>query len=382
MNEPVPEEWSHSFCGDAVVLQYGRSPKEVICGDGKYPIIGTGGITGYSNEALHDGNTVVIGRKGTINKPSFISGKFWAIDTTYYASAYLDTEPKWFFYTLQNTDLLKYNEASGVPSLNRDTLYSIPLTVPPLPEQQKIAAILTSVDNVIESTQAQINKLQDLKTGMMQELLAKGIGHSEFKDSPVGRIPVGWEVRSAGELCRSIVPGRNKPTSMGGGIPWLTINDIEDVYTSKSKLGYGVTREILADAKGKTVPANSVIMSCVGEFGIASIACTEVVINQQLHAFICGKLVIPEFLCLVLRTKSAEMMKLATQTTIAYMNKTNCEAVLIPVPPLKEQKRIADTLLTVYAKLGGFDSKLACMNSLKKALMQDLLTGKVRVKTD
>ena len=73
---------------------------------------------------------------------------------------------------------------------------------PPKPEQQKIASILTSVDEVIEKTEAQIGKLQDLKKGMMQELLTKGIGHTEFKDSPVGRIPKGWEVKTLNEVAQ------------------------------------------------------------------------------------------------------------------------------------------------------------------------------------
>src|SRR5690606_10189467 len=72
--------------------------------------------------------------------------------------------------------------------------------LPPLPEQQKIASILSSVDDVIEKTRAQIDKLKDLKTGMMQELLTKGIGHTEFKDSPVGPIPSKWEVHRIGDL--------------------------------------------------------------------------------------------------------------------------------------------------------------------------------------
>ena len=74
-------------------------------------------------------------------------------------------------------------------------LKAFPIIKPPLPEQQKIASILTSVDEVIEKTQTQINKLQDLKKATMNELLTRGIGHTEFKDSPVGRIPLSWEVK-------------------------------------------------------------------------------------------------------------------------------------------------------------------------------------------
>ena len=88
----------------------------------------------------------------------------------------------------------------GVPNLNVGVVKEFDIIIPPLPEQQKIASILTSVDEVIEKTQSQINKLQDLKKGTMTELLTRGIGHTEFKDSPVGRIPKGWEVKSMTDL--------------------------------------------------------------------------------------------------------------------------------------------------------------------------------------
>ena len=137
----APHGWVNRTLSELVSLQYGKSPKEVIVGDGEFPIIGTGGITGYASAYLNDGNTTVIGRKGTINRPCFIEGKFWAIDTTYYATDYKEADPKWLYYSISHTDLLKYNEASGVPSLNRDTLYAIQYPVPPLPEQLKIATI-------------------------------------------------------------------------------------------------------------------------------------------------------------------------------------------------------------------------------------------------
>src|SRR5690606_18090409 len=82
----------------------------------------------------------------------------------------------------------------------RGILSQIEVLTPPLPEQQRIATILSSVDDVIEKTRAQIDKLKDLKTGMMQELLTQGIGHTEFKDSPVGRVPASWNVKHIGDL--------------------------------------------------------------------------------------------------------------------------------------------------------------------------------------
>lgn len=126
MSEVIPEGWECKALAEIVSLQYGKSPKEVICQGGAYPVIGTGGITGYASDFLHEGETTVIGRKGTIDKPSFITGKFWAIDTTYFATQYKQADPKWFYYALSSFDLAAFNEASGVPGQTHDHFLTMP----------------------------------------------------------------------------------------------------------------------------------------------------------------------------------------------------------------------------------------------------------------
>ena len=175
MNESVPAGWTNKKLSEVVTLQYGKSPQNVLDEDGEFPIWGTGGITGFANSYLHDGESIIIGRKGTIDQPNYVTGRFWAIDTTYYIDDFKICYSKWFYYNLLLTNLKKYNEATGVPSLNRETLYNISTIIPPLPAQQKIASILTSVDEVIEKTQTQITQLQDLKQATRQELLPRGI---------------------------------------------------------------------------------------------------------------------------------------------------------------------------------------------------------------
>ena len=92
-------------------------------------------------------------------------------------------------------------------NLSKGNLAKLSLLIPSLPEQKKIASILTSVDGVIENTQKQIDKLQDLKKATMNELLIKGIGHTEFKDSELGRIPKSWEVVTLKDVCEKLKPG-------------------------------------------------------------------------------------------------------------------------------------------------------------------------------
>lgn len=391
MSDFVPEGWKKNIFSDAVTLTYGKSPKDIFSEGGIYPVVGTGGITGYTNNYLHEGNTVVIGRKGTINKPSFIYNKFWAIDTTYYVSAYKKLDAKWFFYLLQNTDLTKYNEASGVPSLNRDTLYSIPFITPPLPEQQKIATIITSVDEVIEKTQAQINKLKDLKTGMMQELLTRGVGvdgkpHTEFKDSPVGRIPKGWAVLPLSKVAKlergkfSHRP-RNDPSFYNGDIPFLQTGDIpkKSPYITK----YSQTLNEKGLGVSKLFPIGTLVITIaatIGEIGILEFdSCfPDSLVGIKIDVEKADAM----YILYVMRHLKDELDLLAPQTAQKNINLDILNPFVVPVPPLKEQKQISQALESIDARLNILDEKLTKIQKTKKALMQDLLTGKVRVKVD
>ncbi|HHQ4706917.1 TPA: restriction endonuclease subunit S [Aeromonas veronii] len=157
---------------DLVDIFYGKSPKEILSSSGDFPIYGTGGISGYSSEALCFDASVLIGRKGTIDRPVYIETPFWAIDTTFYCLPKSQTNLKWFYYLVSNIDLKKYSEASGVPSLSRETIYSIKVTITTnLEEQQKIAAVLSTADKEITTLQQKLDALKQEKKALMQQLL-------------------------------------------------------------------------------------------------------------------------------------------------------------------------------------------------------------------
>jgi len=164
-------EWLRAKLSELTEITYGKSPKEILCAEGKFPVIGTGGVVGRTNTALYDGPSVVVGRKGTINNPLYIAGSFWAIDTTFYCIPKSTCDINWLYHTFTSINLKNYNEASGVPSLSRGTLYSIRLLTPPIKEQQKIATVLTTVDRKIETLQQKLNCLKQEKNALMQQLL-------------------------------------------------------------------------------------------------------------------------------------------------------------------------------------------------------------------
>ncbi|SEV93338.1 restriction endonuclease subunit S [[Clostridium] fimetarium] len=164
-------EWNVIKLKEIAQICYGKNQKDVIDNQGIYDILGTGGIMGRANKFLWDKPSVLIGRKGTIDKPMYIERPFWTVDTLFYTKVNEKYLAKWLYYYLDNLNLGKYNEATGVPSLSTSNLNAIDVAVPSLNEQKKISDILSGIDNCIFQYQSQKSDYTQLKEGLMQQLL-------------------------------------------------------------------------------------------------------------------------------------------------------------------------------------------------------------------
>lgn len=128
---------------DILQIKYGKNRSHVIDENGKYPIIGTGGIFGYATKYLYDKPSVLIGRKGSINHPMYVDTPFWTVDTLFYTI--IDTSkviPRWFYYYISTLNLNKFNEGTTIPSLTTKTLYEIDVPEHSLNYQQHIVDII------------------------------------------------------------------------------------------------------------------------------------------------------------------------------------------------------------------------------------------------
>ena len=123
------------------------------------------------DECLYDGETTFIGRKGSINKPFYYNGKFWTVDTLFYTHSFNGITPKFTYCLFQTINWLKYNEASGVPSLSKDTIEKIKIKIPGLEEQNKIAKLMFALDERISTQNKIIDKLQSLIKGIAQKIV-------------------------------------------------------------------------------------------------------------------------------------------------------------------------------------------------------------------
>ena len=166
---------------DVLKIKSGKDQKQVEDKNGKYPILGTGGQIGKTNSFLYDKPSVLIGRKGTINKPQYMESPFWTVDTLFYSHIYEPNIPKYLFYLFQNVNWKKYDESTGVPSLSSSTIESVECSIPSPDEQIKIANFLSLLDKKIE---LQTKKIEDLK------LFKKGVIDYISKKIETEKIPL------------------------------------------------------------------------------------------------------------------------------------------------------------------------------------------------
>ena len=174
-------EWEETEIKNILKIGNGRDYKHLERGN--IPVLGTGGYMTSVNDFLYDGESVCIGRKGTINKPFYLTGKFWTVDTLFYTYSYKNILPKFLFYIFEQINWIKYNEASGVPSLSKNTIEKIPIVIPKKEEQNKIATFLSLIDERIETQNKIIEKLKSLIKGLDNLLFC------DRKSKPALRFP-------------------------------------------------------------------------------------------------------------------------------------------------------------------------------------------------
>ena len=228
--------------------------------------------------------------------------------------------------------ILNVGSRAAQAGFNKEDLAKLDIRCPELSRQEEIINILYRIESIIDKRRKELSALDTLIKARFVEM---------FGDPVLN--PKGWETKKIIEECECMVPGRDKPKSFTGNIPWITIDDlVVNGITYKSKSELGLTEEEIAEVNRKVIPTGSVIMSCVGNLGICSIAGEDMVINQQLHSFQCGKRLDKVFLMIYLGYRKDFMNKWASSTTVLYMNKSVCNSIPVIIPPLSLQNEFAD----------------------------------------
>lgn len=262
--------------------------------------------------------------------------------------------------------------------------YAVPL--PPLPEQQKIAAILTTVDDKLDIIARQIEATQTLKRGLMQTLFSRGVGtqdadgrwmpHSEFKDSELGEIPVGWEVERQGNVA-TFFNGRAYKLAEWGDKGTRVIR-LQNLTGSGDKYYYSN----LELPQHQYVHHGDLLYMWSASFGPYIWRGEKAIYHYHIWKVECGERLNKTFMYYSLLGLTDAMKGKTNGSAMAHITKAGMEKHLIALPPLAEQQRIGEVLSSADAKIDLLRSRQTHFQNLKRGLMQKLLTGEWRVKLD
>lgn len=300
-----------------------------------------------------------------------------------------------YLLTFHKDNFEKLGSGSTFKEVAKSTLKSYRVEIPPLPEQRKIAAILSSVDEAIEKTEAIIEQTEKVKKGLMQQLLTKGIGHTRFKKTEIGEIPKEWEVRRLEEVTLPKEGIRRGP--FGGALKKeIFVNEGYAVYEQQHVINnnmrefrYFIDEKKFLEMKQFEVIPGDILISCSGTVGKVALVpenAKKGIINQALLRLRLKNKLLSNLYAWYLfssdfmQSKMTDMSHGSTLKNIVGM--TELRKISIPIPPLDEQMEIVSILTSVDQMHQNELQRLSQLQNIKKGLMQSLLTGKVRVRVD
>jgi type I restriction enzyme S subunit len=390
----APEEWRRVKLGEVCSIKTGKRNVQDADEYGIFPLFDRSGEVKQSNSFLFDCEAVIVPGEGVEFVPKYFEGKF---DLHQRAYAIFDLgkeiDGKFLYYTVFNyrSYFSKSAVGSTVKSLRLPILSNFDFIIPSLSEQYKIAEILETVDNAIEKTDAIIEKYKRIKQGLMQDLLTKGIDENwqirnekthKFRDSLLGRIPEEWKVVEVGEVVDI------NPEKVNYSItPQIKYIDIESVIEGKV-INYKTFNSRNAPSRAqRLIRENDVIISTVRPNLKAFF-----IVTKQFDNFVCStgfavlrnkdNRIHPSFLFYISLYDDIflkQILPMIVGSNYPAINSTDVYIIKIPLPPLPEQHRIATVLSQIDEVIEKERAYREKLERIKKGLMDDLLTGKVRV---
>ncbi|WP_316570675.1 restriction endonuclease subunit S [Neobacillus sp. YIM B06451] len=336
----------------------------------------------YSKRCNVEKNDILMTRIGTLGIPRLVD---WDFESSIYVSLALiklkNKRQAKFLAQYMRSDIflkevMKRSLLNATPQkINLGDIGKIPVILPSFNEQQQIAEILSALDQQIEITNQLIEKIKELKKGLMQQLLTKGIGHSEFKQTELGEIPVVWELKTLGQSCHVIMgqsPKGDSYNTNGTGIPLL--NGPTEFGDRHPKVIQWTT------SPTKFCEANDILFCVRGSsIGRMNIANQRYCIGRGLAAIRQGKDTITKYIGYILEHKIEQVLKNTSGSTFPNITKDELNGVSLPIPSIEEQNKIVDILSTVDEQIKSYEQEKEKYTKLKKGLMQQLFTGKLRV---
>ncbi|MBD3911931.1 restriction endonuclease subunit S [Klebsiella pneumoniae] len=394
----IPDDWINCELGEVLTLQRGYDLPHRLRKDGEVPIISSSGVSGRHDKAMVSPPGVVTGRYETIGEIFYVNEPFWPLNTTLYVRDFRGMTAEYAYHYLKTINFASHSGKSGIPGVNRNDVHKEIVYFPINKiEQTAIVNILTDTDVLITELENLISKKQAIKTATMQQLLTGRTRLTQFaqypygtiknyKSSELGLIPEDWEVARLAQVAKVIDPhpSHRAPPEESYGVPFVGIGDMNESGELINSEVRRVNQSILQEHSERYTLHNQPI-------GLGRVASIGKVIRLRLGkepyaisptlGVIDGFACTNDFLFYYLKSESVteQFSRVMSGSTRSSVGMNVLKEILVVKISIEEQISIAAILSDMDAELKALEQKLAKFRAIKQGMMQQLLTGRIRL---
>jgi type I restriction enzyme S subunit len=362
-------EWSEKKWGEIAELKYGKSLKDYHLKTAGIPVYGTNGPIGFTERALYEKPSVIVGRKGAYRGVHYCDTSFFVIDTAFYLVPKIkELDILFAYYQLQTVDINAMDSGSAIPSTSREDFYEIDILLPPLLEQERIAEVLKSIDDKIDLLHKQNKTLEE-----MAETL--------FRQWFVEEAEEDWEEVNLGSAVKTILggtPSTEKKEYWGGSIAWINSGEVNKERIIKPTKF--ITELGLKNSNTKLLPKKSTVIAITGAtMGQVSFLEIDTCANQSVVGLIPNEVFYPEYLHLLVKNHIEDMVQNETGGAQPHINKNDINNTIIKLPSRNILSNAKKDLEDLYSKVANNCWQILQLETLRDTLLPKLMSGLVTV---
>jgi type I restriction enzyme S subunit len=403
--------WHKTTIGDFLTLQRGHDLTDAERADGNIPVFGAAGKNGFHNTAIAKGPGIVVGRSGgSFGQVHFSEVDFWPHNTALYVTDFKGNDPRFTFYLLRSLDFERLNSGSAQPSLNRNFVYPVQISVPEVSEQKNIAKVLSTLDAKID-----LNRRLNAELEAMAKLLydywfvqfdfpisavqAAAMGKPELEGKPYRasggkmvhnaelkrEIPEGWEVgnlESLGTIIGGSTPSTKSPENFElNGVPWITPKDLSNNANNRfiDRGEISLSQTGVRTASLKTLPTGSVLLSSRAPIGYLAVARNPVTTNQGFKSFVPDKGFPSDFIYLTLKHFMKLIEANASGSTFKEVSGGTLKVIKIQIPNMEIVRAFSDVTAPLSQQQSVLEQQTQHLTQLRDWLLPMLMNGQVTV---
>lgn len=357
-------EWKEYKLGEVVTFQRGHDlPKDKMA-DGNIPVAGSNGIIGYHNQYTLEGPGVTIGRSGNIGIPHYYPCSYWAHNTVLYVKDFKGNNPQFIYYLLKTFDFTQLNTGSAVPSLNRNHIHELLVSIPDIDEQKRIASILSSLDDKLNLLNRENATLEAMAETLFRQWFIEE-AKEEWEEKPLSSIATFLN----GLACQKYPP-KNEIDKL----PVLKIRELTN--------GIGVDSDWATTDVGEEfiVHSGDVIFAWSASLMVKIWDGEDCILNQ--HLFKVTSITYPKwFYYLWCKHHLNEFVAIAQShaTTMGHIKRNDLDTATVFVPSSEEMKIMSEALEPIFSKLENNNNQLVSLRTQRDTLLPKLMSNEISV---